>query len=62
MANQPLLRPAPEPAVRDRQGAKQSSQAEEAMTPKGTLTILLMYAGLIVLMWGYMFLSMLARR
>lgn len=36
--------------------------AEEAMTPKGTLLILFLYAGAIVLLWGYMYVSMLMRR
>lgn len=35
---------------------------EDTETPKGTLTVLLMYAGVIVLLWGYMYLSMLLRR
>jgi len=32
------------------------------MTPKGTLLILLLYAGAIALLWGYMYVSMLLRR
>jgi|GEM_PF-2381632 len=44
------------------QGAVKTAQAEDTMTPKGTLTILLLYAGLIVALWGYMYFSMLARR
>ncbi|HLT58709.1 MAG TPA: hypothetical protein VKZ69_08050 [Limnochordales bacterium] len=39
--------------------AKPSTQDE---TPKGTWTILLVYAGVIVLLWGYSYVTMLMRR
>lgn len=35
---------------------------EDTETPKGTLTVLLLYAAGIVVLWGYMYLSMLLRR
>ena len=34
----------------------------EVETPKGTLTILLFYAALMVALWGYTYLTLLARR
>lgn len=48
--------------VRRPSAAKEGAPAEDTMTPKGTLTIVLIYACVIVLMWGYMYFSMLARR
>jgi len=61
MAEQPLAQAAPAARPAHEQAAK-AAEAEDTMTPKGTLTILLLYAGLIVAMWGYMYFSMLARR
>jgi len=48
-------------APRERDAAR-PVRAEDTMTPKGTLTILLGYAGVIIALWGYMYLTMLARR
>lgn len=56
------LHAATEAVARRKSAAKEGAPVEDTMTPKGTLTILLLYAGAIVLMWGYMYFSMLARR
>lgn len=56
------LHAATEAAARRKSAATEAAPVEDTMTPKGTLAIVLMYAGLIVLMWGYMYFSMLARR
>lgn len=60
MAHQPMAERASAASVRAKQA--QAVQTEDTMTPKGTLTILFLYAGLIVVLWGYMYFSMLARR
>ena len=43
----------------DKESAQAGAQAQEVTTPQGTLTIVLLYACLIVLMWGYMYFAML---
>ena len=35
---------------------------EDTMTPKGTLLILFVYAGLLIALWGYTYVAMLLRR
>lgn len=40
----------------------QGHEAEASMTPKGTLLVLLLYAGVIAGLWGFMYVSMLMRR
>lgn len=42
--------------------AQTGREAAEADTPTGTLTLLLMYAGLIVLMWGYIYFALVQQR
>lgn len=42
--------------------AKAEGAAEGVTTPKGTLLILIAYAGVIAALWGYMYVSMLMRR
>lgn len=42
--------------------AAAEAQAEDTMTPKGTLFVLLVYAAVIVVLWGSMYVSMLLRR
>ncbi len=37
-------------------------QISDRETPKGTLTILLLYAALMVALWGYAYWTLLARR
>ncbi len=37
-------------------------QPKDLQAPKGTLLILLLYAGLTVLLWGSMYLTMILRR
>lgn len=46
----------------DKQSAQAGAEAQDVTTPQGTLTIVLLYACLIVLMWGYMYFAMLSRR
>lgn len=48
-------------------GAAGSSQARAAAegdgeTPRGTLAVLLVYAAVLVFLWGYTYVSMLLRR
>lgn len=47
--------------------ALEVSRAEQAMegdgeTPRGTMFVLLLYAGVLVALWGYTYLSLLLRR
>lgn len=60
MDAQPLN--APKGAVPAQDDGNAQRAAEDTMTPKGTLLILLLYAGAIALLWGYMYVSMLLRR
>lgn len=48
-------------------GAPEASHAGAAAegdgdTPRGTMAVLLVYAGILVFMWGYTYVSMLLRR
>ena len=61
MDAQPLNRQSDAVPARDDAKA-QKAAAEDTMTPKGTLLILLLYAGAIVVLWGYVYISMLVRR
>ena len=39
-----------------------ASEAQDTMTPKGTLAVLFIYAGLLIALWGYTYFAMLMRR
>lgn len=62
LADSSISRKASSAGVLGEKPSKRGGQTEDVTTPQGTLTIVLLYAGLIVLMWGYMYASMLARR
>jgi len=59
----PMARQTETSTVQGDQDAKMhAADAEDTMTPKGTLLILFLYAGVLTALWGYTYITMLLRR
>jgi len=49
-------------AQREHKASEHTSEAQDTMTPKGTLLILFLYAGVLIALWSYTYAAMLMRR
>lgn len=57
-----LNRPVAGPGTSRGTAGAAAAEVEDRETPRGTLAILLVYAAVIVVLWGYMYAEMLLRR
>lgn len=50
------------PAPGEAAAAERAAETQDTMTPKGTLLILFLYAGVLIALWGFTYITMLLRR